>query len=174
MSFLIQLIQSFIQKMLALLSFGQKTITSSLSIYIKTNTGRTLAVNLEPQWDIKNVKEIVAPQLGLQPEEVIIIFAGKELSDATTIQVSALIIIQFHLNIGSNFQECDLGQQSILHAIRSRPQPQRQRLQFTVMEEEPQDVMNISTSTGRATPSPPEEPSKPLCETLVDLQLLSE
>ncbi|XP_039966687.1 E3 ubiquitin-protein ligase parkin isoform X1 [Bactrocera neohumeralis] len=156
MSFLIQLIQSFIQKMLALLSFGQKTITNSLSIYIKTNTGRTLSVNLEPQWDIKNVKEIVAPQLGLQPEEVKIIFAGKELSDATTIQ------------------ECDLGQQSILHAIRSRPQPQRQRLQSTVMEEEPQDIMNISTSTGRATPSPPEEPSKPLCETLVDLQLLSE
>uniref|UniRef100_A0A034W4L8 E3 ubiquitin-protein ligase parkin n=2 Tax=Bactrocera TaxID=47832 RepID=A0A034W4L8_BACDO len=156
MSFLIQLIQSFVQKMLALLSFGQKTITNSLSIYIKTNTGRTLSVNLEPQWDIKNVKEIVAPQLGLQPEEVKIIFAGKELSDATTIQ------------------ECDLGQQSILHAIRSRPQPQRQRLQSTVMEEEPQDIMNISTSTGRATPSPPEEPSKPLCETLVDLQLLSE
>lgn len=67
-----------------------------------------------------------------------------------------------------------MGQQSILHAIRSRPLPQRQRLKSTVMEEEPQDVINISTSTGRAISSPPEEPSKPLCETLVDLQLLSE
>ena len=87
MSFLIDLIRTFIDKMLELLSFGRKTITSTLSIYVKTNTGRTLSVNLEPQWDIKNVKELVAPQLGLQPEEVKIIFAGKELSDATTIEV---------------------------------------------------------------------------------------
>ncbi|XP_037819241.1 E3 ubiquitin-protein ligase parkin [Lucilia sericata] len=140
MSFLINLIKAFIDKMLALLSFGSKTITNTLSIYVKTNTGRTLSVNLEPKWDIKNVKEIVAPQLGLQPEEVKIIFAGKELSDATTIE------------------ECDLGQQSILHAIQARPVQQRKRLYSTVAEEEPSE----------------EQPSKPLCETLVDLQLLSE
>lgn len=91
MSFLIDLIRAFIDKMLALLSFSRKTITNTLSIYVKTNTGRTLSVNLEPQWDIKNVKELVAPQLGLQPEEVKIIFAGKELSDATTIEVRKLI-----------------------------------------------------------------------------------
>jgi parkin len=38
--------------------------------------------------DIKNVKEIVAPKLGLQPQEVKIIFAGKELLDSTIIEVS--------------------------------------------------------------------------------------
>ncbi|XP_037934192.1 E3 ubiquitin-protein ligase parkin isoform X2 [Teleopsis dalmanni] len=127
--------------MLALLSFGQKTITNTLNVYVKTNTGRTLSVNLEPKWDIKNVKEIVATELGLQPDEMKIIFAGKELSDATTIE------------------ECDLGQQSVLHAIRLRPQQQRQRMHSTVMEEESLSI---------------EEPSKPLCETLVDLQLQSE
>lgn len=93
MSFLINLLRAFIDKMLALLSFGSKTIKNTLNIYVKTNTGRTLSVNLEPQWDIKNVKEIVAPQLGLQPEEVKIIFAGKELSDATTIEVRVNVII---------------------------------------------------------------------------------
>ncbi|XP_058984067.1 E3 ubiquitin-protein ligase parkin isoform X2 [Musca domestica] len=139
MSFLFDLIKSFITKMLEILSFGRKTITNTLNIYVKTNTGKTLSVNLEPQWDIKNVKEIVAPQMGLQPEEVKIIFAGKELSDATTIK------------------ECDLGQQSILHAIRTRPVRERKRLQSTVAEEDPD-----------------EQPSKPLCETLVDLQLQSE
>lgn len=94
MSFLIDLIRAFIDKMLALLSFSRKTITNTLSIYVKTNTGRTLSVNLEPQWDIKNVKQLVAPQLGLQPEEVKIIFAGKELSDATTIEVRIIIAIE--------------------------------------------------------------------------------
>lgn len=87
MSFIFDFIRTFINKMLELLSFGKKTITNTLNIYVKTNTGKTLSVNLEPQWDIKNVKELVAPQLGLQPDEVKIIFAGKELSDATTIEV---------------------------------------------------------------------------------------
>lgn len=126
--------------MLELLSFSKKTIKNSLSICIKTNTGNTLQVNLDPKWDIKNVKEIVAPQLGLQPDEVKIIFAGKELCDTTTIE------------------ECDLGQRSILHAIKSRPRPKNikpTKIDSTFPEEDSS-----------------EEPSKPLCETLVDLQLL--
>lgn len=87
MSFIFNIIRTFISKMLELLSFGRKTITNTINIYVKTNTGKTLSVNLEPQWDIKNVKQLVAPQLGLEPNEVKIIFAGKELSDATTIEV---------------------------------------------------------------------------------------
>lgn len=74
--------------MLQLLSFSKKTITNKLSIYVKSNTGNTLSVSLDPQWDIKDVKEYVAPQLGLQPEEMKIIFAGKELSDNTKLAVS--------------------------------------------------------------------------------------
>lgn len=55
-------------------------------------------------------------------------------------------------------KECDLGQQSILHAVQSRPIQLRKRLYSTVTEEEPIE----------------EQPSKPLCETLVDLQLHNE
>ena len=73
--------------MLQLLSFGKRTISNSLSVYIKTNTGSTLSVDLDPKWHIKNVKEIVAPRLGLSPEEVKIIFAGKELHDLIVIEV---------------------------------------------------------------------------------------
>lgn len=90
MSFLINFVKDLLHRMLQLFRFGKKTITNGLNIYIKTNTGNTLSVDLDPQWDIKNVKEIVAPQLGLQPEEVKIIFAGKELSDNTIIAVSYL------------------------------------------------------------------------------------
>lgn len=77
--------------MLQLLSFSKKKLTNTLSIYIKTNTGNTLAVDLDPKWDIKNVKEFVAPQLGLQPNEVKIIFAGKELSDNTIVEVGIVL-----------------------------------------------------------------------------------
>lgn len=72
--------------MLQLLSFGKKTIKNTLSIHVKFNRD-TLSVDLDPHWDIRDVKEFVAPQLGLQPNEVKIIFAGKELSDTTKLEV---------------------------------------------------------------------------------------
>ena len=90
MSVIIRFLKNFIQNMIQLLSFGKKTIKNSLSIYIKTNTGNTITVDLNRKWDIKNVKELVAPQLGLQPDEVKIIFAGKELSDNTIVEVKVL------------------------------------------------------------------------------------
>lgn len=57
--------------MLQLLSFSKKTLTNSLSIYVKSNNGNTLSVDLDPKWDIKDVKEFVAPQLGMQAEEMV-------------------------------------------------------------------------------------------------------
>lgn len=73
--------------MLQLVSVGKRTISNSLNVYIKTNTGCTLSVDLDPKWYIKDVKELVAPRLGLSPEEVKIIFAGKELHDSIVIEV---------------------------------------------------------------------------------------
>lgn len=72
--------------MLSILHLSKKALKDTLSIYIKFNCD-TLSVDLNPQWYIKDVKEFVAPQLGLQPDEVKIIFAGKELSDTTKIAV---------------------------------------------------------------------------------------
>ncbi len=90
MSFFIRFFWNIMHNILQLLRFGKKTITNKLSIYIKTNTGRSLAVDLDPKWDIKEVKEFVAPQLGLLPDEVKIIFAGKELGDSIIIEVNEL------------------------------------------------------------------------------------
>lgn len=80
--------RDFLQAMLELFSFGKKKIKNKLSIFIKTTNGKSLSVELDPLWDIKEVKQFVAPQLGLLPDEVKIIFAGKELEDSTTISVS--------------------------------------------------------------------------------------
>lgn len=84
--------------MLQLLSFGKKTIENTLSIYVQFNRN-TLSVDLNPKWAIKDVKEFVAPQLGLQPNEVKIIFAGKELSDTTTLEVREIKILEFQKSI---------------------------------------------------------------------------
>ncbi|PNF35133.1 hypothetical protein B7P43_G09482 [Cryptotermes secundus] len=129
MSFIINFIYRVVQSMLQLLSLGKRTISNSLSVYIKTNTGGTISVELDPKWYIKNVKELVATRLGLSPEEVKIIFAGKELHDSIVIE------------------ECDLGQQSVLHAVKSHPSPKK---------------------PGLETPS---QGSRPLSEALINLQL---
>lgn len=74
-------------EMLRLFWSGKRRISNSLSIYIKTNTGNTLSVELDPKWDIRNLKEIVAPRMGMAPEDIKIIFAGKELHNSTIIEV---------------------------------------------------------------------------------------
>lgn len=60
---------------------------NSVNVNVKSNVGGVISVNLDPKWDIKNVKELVAPKLGLEPGDVKIIFAGKELLDSTVIEV---------------------------------------------------------------------------------------
>lgn len=99
MSFIINFFKTLIHNMLHLLSFSKKTIKNTLNIYIKSNTGSTLSVELDPKWDIKDVKEFVAPQLGLEPEEMKIIFAGKELSDNTRIEVCSIILKFVAINL---------------------------------------------------------------------------
>ncbi|KAJ8941017.1 hypothetical protein NQ318_006446 [Aromia moschata] len=138
MSFFINTLKNILHTMLQLLWFGKKTITNSLNIYIKTSGGNTLSVDLDPSWDIKNVKEIVAPKLGLEPEEVKIIFAGKELGDSITIA------------------ECDLGEQSILHAVKIKTKTK---------------LPDISTDT---IDEIEEQNTRPLCGTLNDAMFSSE
>jgi len=91
MSFIFAIFRRLIEKMLRIFSSGTRSIKNTLSVYVKTNTGKSVSVDLDPKMDIKDVKELVAPQLGLQPQEVKIIFAGKELLDTTVIGV-----IQFY------------------------------------------------------------------------------
>lgn len=107
MSFLLNFIRIVLDKMLELFSFGRRKISNKLPIFIRTNTGKQITVNLDPEWYISNVKQLIAPSLGISPDEVIvefishiccnvfitiylqvkIIFAGKELEDSTRISV---------------------------------------------------------------------------------------
>ncbi|XP_055625972.1 E3 ubiquitin-protein ligase parkin [Toxorhynchites rutilus septentrionalis] len=139
---IINFLKNLIYNMLAIFSFGHKKLTNKLSIYVKTNTGSTLAVDLEPHMEIKEIKQMVASELGMAPDELKIIFAGKELSD--TIMIS----------------ECDLGQQSIIHAVKARAVAMKSGtgksiLDSPISEENPEEVVSV----------------KPLCETMSDLQL---
>ncbi|XP_015513677.2 E3 ubiquitin-protein ligase parkin [Neodiprion lecontei] len=145
MSFLFNLLKGAFLRMLQLIWFGKRKISNSLSIYVKTNTGNTLSIDLDPKWDIRNLKEIVGPQLGISPEDIKIIFAGKELHNSTIIE------------------ECDLGQQSILHAIKLPPGKNRLNRK--------KDTKNLIEESIDEGSEANESGSKPLNETLIDLPL---
>lgn len=49
-----------------------RRITNSLLIFVKTNTGAVVPVGLDPKWEVRDIKEFVAPKLGMTPEEVCI------------------------------------------------------------------------------------------------------
>jgi parkin len=85
----LNIVHNMIQNFVSI--FGiKKTINASfIRIFVKTINGQSVDIDLDPAWDIKNVKELVAPKLGFKPHEIKIIFAGKELSDSTTIGVSS-------------------------------------------------------------------------------------
>ncbi|KAI5696805.1 hypothetical protein M8J76_015339 [Diaphorina citri] len=87
MDTIIGYIMSVLNEILHLFWISRKP-DNTLMINIKSNTGNTVCVNLDPASDIRNVKEMIAPKLGLKYEEVKIIFAGKELEDTTIISVS--------------------------------------------------------------------------------------
>ncbi|KAK0174748.1 hypothetical protein PV327_010482 [Microctonus hyperodae] len=144
MNFLLDFIRNALLKMLQLIWFGKHKISNNLSIYVKTHTGSTLAVDLDPKWDIRNVKEIVASQMGMSPNDIKIIFAGKELHNSTIIE------------------ECDLGQQSILHAV--KVPNRRHKLELNTTE-------TINELSSELQEDLNDSGSKPLNETLSDLSL---
>lgn len=51
-----------------------RRITNSLLIFVKTNTGTVVPVGLDPKWEVRDIKEFVAPKLGMTPEEVCCVF----------------------------------------------------------------------------------------------------
>ncbi|CAD8213672.1 unnamed protein product [Paramecium octaurelia] len=57
-----------------------------MQIFIKTITGQTLAVVVENADTIEHLKQLIANQIGMPPEEQRLIFAGLQLDNAKTIQ----------------------------------------------------------------------------------------
>ncbi|KAL1491165.1 hypothetical protein ABEB36_011805 [Hypothenemus hampei] len=98
--FIASFFTKLIQMMLQVLSSKKHIIHNLLSIYVKTSGGQTVCLDIDPKCDVSHIKKLVAPQINLQPDELKIIFAGKELADDYVIE------------------ECDLGQQSILHVVK--------------------------------------------------------